>query len=87
MKVCNAVNGVKIMHGNRGYFHSEKQPVFSAIYRVMEAYQIGKNPYTDFLLPAIAALADDEVKTSSCGKESEQILEKARQILINYYFS
>lgn len=29
----SAVNGIKIIHGNRGYFHkAENQPIFSQIY-------------------------------------------------------
>lgn len=35
MSVCKAPSGVKIVHGNRGYFHSDKQPVFSAVYNTV----------------------------------------------------
>lgn len=33
MSLCPATNGIKLIHGNRGYFHkAESQPVFSQIY-------------------------------------------------------
>lgn len=33
MSLCPAINGIKLIHGNRGYFHkAESQPVFSQIY-------------------------------------------------------
>jgi len=41
MSVCKPAekNGVYVLHGNRGSFHSEKQPAFKAIYTVVE--QVG----------------------------------------------
>lgn len=89
MSVCNASNGVQIMHGNRGYFHSDKQPVFSTIYRAMESYQLGKDPYRQFLLPLEEALADDFVVNSNCGKVIHQLLLKTKKIFVesDYYYS
>lgn len=38
MSVCKPAEklGVAVIHGSRGFFHSEKQPVFQAIYRAFE---------------------------------------------------
>jgi UDP-xylose:glucoside alpha-1,3-xylosyltransferase len=38
MSVCESADkeGVAVLHGNRGSFHSEKQPAFRAVYRAME---------------------------------------------------
>lgn len=34
--LCSAAEGIKLIHGNRGYFHkAESQPVFSQIYEAM----------------------------------------------------
>lgn len=36
MNVCDAPDGVQILHGNRGYFHSLSQPIFKKIYSTIE---------------------------------------------------
>lgn len=38
MSVCKsaAKDGVAVVHGSRGFFHSGKQPVFQSIYRAFE---------------------------------------------------
>lgn len=38
MSVCKPAEneGVAVIHGSRGFFHSEKQPAFQAIYRAFE---------------------------------------------------
>lgn len=30
-------DGVAVIHGSRGFFHSEKQPVFKAIYNAFDS--------------------------------------------------
>lgn len=38
MSVCKSAEkeGVAVLHGSRGTFHSEKQPAFRAVYRAFE---------------------------------------------------
>lgn len=38
MSVCHSAEkeGVAVLHGSRGFFHSEKQPVFQMIYKAFE---------------------------------------------------
>lgn len=38
MSVCKPAEkeGVAVIHGSRGFFHSEKQPAFKAIYTAFE---------------------------------------------------
>ena len=89
MTVCKAADGVKILHGNRGYFHANKQPVFSTIYRIIEEYQLGTNLYHNFLQPLDSSLADDSVKKSNCGKVTDTILKVAKQTFKEqeYYYN
>lgn len=35
--------GVAVIHGSRGFFHSEKQPVFQVVYRAFEEVSINLN--------------------------------------------
>lgn len=86
MSICNAsVDGIKIMHGNRGYFHSNKQPLFRAAFEAIESYQLGNNPYSDFLMPLHDALQDPIVTESNCGKVSKEVLLLANKIFNNEY--
>lgn len=38
MSVCKPAEkyGVAVVHGSRGFFHSEKQPVFQVLYKAFE---------------------------------------------------
>lgn len=38
MNVCKQAEteGIVVLHGSRGFFHSEKQPVFQSIYKAFE---------------------------------------------------
>ncbi|XP_055851935.1 glucoside xylosyltransferase 2 [Episyrphus balteatus] len=35
VNVCNITEGIRILHGNRGYFHLSKQPIFKKIYETI----------------------------------------------------
>lgn len=37
--ICKAAekDGVAVIHGSRGFFHSEKQPIFKEIYNVFDS--------------------------------------------------
>ncbi|KAK9732280.1 Glycosyl transferase family 8 [Popillia japonica] len=53
MNVCKQaeVQGIIVLHGSRGFFHSEKQPVFQSIYKAFEEFQLGSDLYYDFYMP------------------------------------
>ncbi|XP_068155871.1 glucoside xylosyltransferase 2 [Drosophila tropicalis] len=75
MSVCSTSRfGIKLIHGNRGYFHFDKQPLFKIVYEIIESYPLGSNPYTNFLLPLRRALNQQSVNDSSCGKISSDVL-------------
>lgn len=81
MSICNTSHtGIKLIHGNRGYFHSNKQPLFKAIYSAIESYQLGTNAYTNFLLPLRSALTERTVNESTCGKIARDSLLVANQL-------
>lgn len=67
MSVCKTAEeeGVAVIHGSRGFFHSKKQPVFQAIYKAVEEYQLGEDLYRKFYLPLEAYL--ENTKESNCG--------------------
>lgn len=89
MSVCKAENGIKILHGNRGYLHADKQPVFSSSYRIVEQYQLGTDLYRNFLQPLESAMEDDIVVNSNCGKVSDRLLQVARELFkeTEYYYN
>jgi len=86
MSICNmSQTGVKVIHGNRGYFHSDRQPLFKSIYGAMENYQLGSNANTEFLMPLHAALSIPSIKNSSCGKISNEVLKVANAVITKRY--
>lgn len=75
MSTCNTTSeGIKLIHGNRGYFHSNKQPLFRVIYEVIESYQFGADPYNNVVIALRSALNSDLVKESNCGKMWQDVL-------------
>lgn len=74
MSVCDAPDGVQILHGNRGYFHSEKQPIFSTIYHFIEDFQLGIDVYRNLVEPLQSTLSNDDMQRTSCGKIYEKFL-------------
>ncbi|XP_058979119.1 glucoside xylosyltransferase 1 isoform X2 [Musca domestica] len=85
MSVCPSPNGIKIFHGNRGYFHSSKQPLFRAVFEAVENYQIETDPYSNFLLPLKEAIKDTLVVDSNCGKVSNSVIWIASKIFSYKY--
>lgn len=81
MSLCNVSEGVKVLHGNRGYFHSDNQPLFPAIYDIVENYQMGSDRTTNFLLPLREALQRPEVITSNCGKVRQDLMQAVDRLL------
>lgn len=45
MSVCKSAEkeGVAVLHGSRGTFHSQKQPAFTAVYRAFEEVSVYRN--------------------------------------------
>lgn len=78
MSVCKTPDGVQILHGNRGYFHAEKQPVFNVIYRLIEEYQLDSGVYQNLLVPLESALSEPSVRKTTCGKISDSFLVRFR---------
>lgn len=78
MTVCNSTKeGIKIMHGNRGYFHSNKQPLFRVLFETLESYQLDSEAYTNFLLPLQEGLEKTSVTETNCGKVTSDVLKSA----------
>ncbi|XP_037952032.1 glucoside xylosyltransferase 1 [Teleopsis dalmanni] len=76
MNVCDiSKNGVKILHGNRGYFHSAKQP-FRILYSSIQSLQLKNSPYQNFVLPMQEAMVDSHLFESNCGKVLKGLLSK-----------
>ena len=83
---CNAsMEGIKILHGNRGIFHSTKQPLFSAVFQAIESYQLDQHPFSHFLMPLQTALEDTTIVASGCGKMAKEILHYAKNVFRNEY--
>lgn len=80
MSVCDAPNGIQILHGNRGYFHSEKQPIFSAIYHLIENYQLGTDLYRNLVEPLESTLSSDDIQHTSCGKIHDKFLKQFKNV-------
>ncbi|KAK3927943.1 Glucoside xylosyltransferase 1 [Frankliniella fusca] len=68
MSVCSSAEkeGVAVLHGSRGTFHSEKQPAFRAVFQAFEEYQLGSDLNQHLLLPLKAYL--DETAHTHCGQ-------------------
>lgn len=79
MSVCAAPSGIRIIHGNRGYFHSDKQPIFKYLFRSIEEYQLTEDPYRHFLIPLEVAVREIPVVNSNCGQVVDKFLYKSRQ--------
>ncbi|EFA10174.2 glucoside xylosyltransferase 2 [Tribolium castaneum] len=78
MSVCKPAEkfGVAVVHGSRGFFHSEKQPVFQAIYRAFEEFRLGGDVFKDFYQPLEAFL--EQVQNTNCGHIKDIFLKNVR---------
>lgn len=76
MSVCRAAEktGVRVLHGSRGTFHSDKQPAIKAIFSAFEQYHLGSDVYQYLVLPmeTFLKLSPD----SNCGKVSNIFLKQ-----------
>lgn len=79
MSVCKAPNGIQILHGNRGYFHSDKQPAYSAVYRIIDEYELATDVHHNIVEPLESALVEQIVQLSNCGKVVDRFLMKFKE--------
>lgn len=81
MSVCKEADkyGVAVLHGSRGFFHSEKQPVFQVIYRAFEEFQIGGDIYRDFYQSLETYL--DGTQNSNCGHIKDSFIKNLRRFM------
>ncbi|XP_046396531.1 glucoside xylosyltransferase 1 [Ischnura elegans] len=81
MSVCTSAEeeGVAVLHGNRGSFHSEKHMAFRAVYRAMEEYQLGTDPYMNLLFVMKKYL--EETISSNCGKVNHIFTKAAEKFI------
>lgn len=71
--------GISIIHGNRGVYHNEKQPIFKAIYEAIRDYQFGDD-MEEHLHPQM--LTNMEAGLGSpCGKVSHIFVKQFAQQL------
>lgn len=68
MSVCKAAEkrGIFVLHGNRGTFHTDKQPAFRAVYRAWEEYKLGQDLRQDLYYPMQRYLI--KASNTTCGK-------------------
>ncbi|XP_036431401.1 glucoside xylosyltransferase 1 [Colossoma macropomum] len=71
--------GVFVLHGNRGVFHSEKQPAFRAVYEAIRQYSFGEDLVNSFWLPLEEKL--NETTHTYCGKISHLFTKTLSQTL------
>lgn len=84
MSVCNPqepYEGVIVLHGNRGYFHSLKQPIFHTVYEAMANFDITSDPYQNFL--AVVEKFVETNSTTNCGKVKDLFLTYSRKYIKN----
>ncbi|KAL6473587.1 hypothetical protein MHYP_G00171480 [Metynnis hypsauchen] len=71
--------GVFVLHGNRGVFHSEKQPAFRAVYEAVRQYSFLEDLVNSFWLPLEEKL--NETTHTYCGKISHLFTKTLSQTL------
>ncbi|VEN59657.1 unnamed protein product [Callosobruchus maculatus] len=71
--------GVAVIHGSRGFFHSEKQPVFQAVYRSFEEFHLGGDVYKDFYQQLESYL--ESAQNNNCGHVKDIFLKNIRKYL------
>lgn len=82
MSVCKDAEkeGVAVLHGSRGFFHSGKQPVFQSIYRAFEEFQLGDDAYNSFYLPLETYL--ELTMETNCGHIKDIYLKNLKKYIV-----
>ncbi|KAM9376733.1 glucoside xylosyltransferase 1 [Pholidichthys leucotaenia] len=73
------VEGVFILHGNRGVYHDDKQPAFRAVYDAIRKYQFGQNLETSLLQPLEVLL--QATTHTYCGRASHLFTKRLKQTI------
>ncbi|XP_055902747.1 glucoside xylosyltransferase 2 isoform X2 [Eupeodes corollae] len=73
VNVCNITNGIHIFHGNRGYFHTNKQPIFKKIYETIRTFELKKYNFLLFPYHLDRILSTSLQNTSMCFKIKNKI--------------
>ncbi|XP_071505879.1 glucoside xylosyltransferase 1-like [Diadema antillarum] len=60
--------GIAVIHGSRGVYHSQKTPAFRAIYETFRDYTLGADLEKGLIQPLVATFSEPAVKNTSCGK-------------------
>ncbi|XP_074030303.1 glucoside xylosyltransferase 1 [Leptinotarsa decemlineata] len=71
--------GVAVIHGSRGYFHSEKQPSFQAVYKSFEEFQLGGDIYREFYQSLEVYL--EGAQSNNCGNIKDIFLKNIRKYM------
>ncbi|XP_041853829.1 glucoside xylosyltransferase 1-like isoform X2 [Melanotaenia boesemani] len=71
--------GVFILHGNRGVYHTDKQPAFRAVYEAIQKYPFGENMEVSLLQPLEAWL--QTTTHTYCGRASHLFTKRLKQII------
>lgn len=66
VNVCNINEGIRILHGNRGYFHLNKQPIFRKIYETIRDVNVKNFNLTSFPHNLNESLTSGLVNSSMC---------------------
>lgn len=66
VNVCNITEGIRILHGNRGYFHLNKQPIFKKIYETIRDLNVKNYNLAHFPQHLNESLLTGSTNTSMC---------------------
>ncbi|KAJ8920117.1 hypothetical protein NQ315_011773 [Exocentrus adspersus] len=72
-------DGVAVIHGSRGFFHSEKQPVFQVVYKSFEEFQLGGDVYREFYQSLEAYL--EAAQNNNCWNVRDIFLKNIRRYM------
>ncbi|CRL07554.1 CLUMA_CG020519, isoform A [Clunio marinus] len=79
VSMCPVEDGIKLLHGNRGYFHkTENQPIFNQLYESIQKHQFHSNPCR------IIKEVEYQIQgtnSSKCSKLSDKFLQTPKRIL------
>ncbi|XP_070565842.1 glucoside xylosyltransferase 1-like [Ptychodera flava] len=73
--------GIKVVHGNRGVFHNEKQMAFRSIYEALSQYKLGEDPRENLIEPMNNGLM--ATMNTPCGKLTDAFLKTLVQSVMN----
>lgn len=77
MDICEAPDGIKLIHGNRGYFHNQAQPIFKTFYSAIEEYQFKTDPHKNIVKNIefqMSVTVQVQVQISNCDKIYKKFL-------------